>query len=135
MPPYSRSRVSAAKSSVRQWISSLKNKGYNRIICNKCCHKYFNDDKNRFNKMYKHFLECDPSMVQWCSICIVHSTTSDIEMKRHKYKVHPGHSILSKIKYFNTKKIQHGSSCCKVNALSIRWDQLDIDTLYDPSSL
>ena len=85
--------------------------------------------------MYKHYLECDPRMVKWCSICKVHTTTSDIEMKRHKYKVHPGHSNLCKIKYFITKKIPHGSSCCKVNALSMRCDQLDIDTLYDLSTL
>ena len=63
MPSYTRSKVSDAETLVKRWISSLKGKGYNRIVCNKCCHKLFKNNKNVISTMINHYLKCDPTKV------------------------------------------------------------------------
>ena len=79
--------------------------------------------------MLSHHLKCDPRKVQWCSICKTHSTTSDIEMKRHQNNKHPGYKKLTQI--FDTKKCVSKSNSSSIKALTIKWENYDIDTLFN----
>jgi len=75
-----------------------------------------------------HILVCDPKKIKWCSMCKIHTTMSDCEMKKHKAKAHPCH-----LKYYDlfkaSKKLpmhyEEGVQC-----LSIKWNNLDKDTLF-----
>ena len=63
MPSHTQVMKSSIKSNAKQWIDAYKGKGYKRIVCNKCCHKWVANDYHKYGMMEKHYLKCDPSKV------------------------------------------------------------------------
>ena len=67
--------------------------------------------------MLRHFLVCDPSKVKWCTVCRVHSSISDRDMKSHKASAHPCH--LKFFKIFEIVKIAPNPNECVNQVISV----------------
>ena len=73
---------------------------------------------------------CSEDSLVHCDMCKF-KTQSNGDLERHKQVKHPGHLKLSR--KFDTEKIQGFADKAPTNVLSIKWEQLDYNTLFtDP---